>query len=113
MKHLEETFAIANFAAQYPHLLGVTFEKACDIVFKLPTPNDLKEAIARLTAYSFYITGLNPFDVLKSEEDVITFAMSTFESLMETCIETNHPIPEVVAVAFWTVAAFICNDPYS
>jgi hypothetical protein len=112
MKHLEETFAIANFAAQYPHLLGVTFEKACDIVSKLPTPNDLKEAIAYLTAYNFYITGLNPVEVLKSDEDVMTFAMATFEGLMKICIETNHPIPEVIAVAFWTFAAFICNDPY-
>jgi hypothetical protein len=42
----------------------------------------------------------------------MTFAMATFEGLMKICIETNHPIPEVVAVAFWTFAAFICNDPY-
>lgn len=111
MKNLNTFFTIANFAAEYPELLGLPFETACDIVSKLPTPKALKEALSTLTAYNFYITGVDPRSVLKSDEDVIDVALGTFDGILETCIENKMSIPDVLAVSFWTVAAFICNDP--
>lgn len=111
MKHLEKVFTIANFAAEHPELLGVPFETACNIVSKLPTPKAVKDALAHLTAYNFYVTGRDPMGILKSDDDIIEIALATFDGILETSAEHNLPIPDVVAVQFWTLAAFICNAP--